>query len=117
VSCAVGAPLIASGEDYSHLALLLPPPASAAVQVKPVLQVRFAIVPVPQQSSPAAPQDSQFPVRHTIAELAQVPPLPPQHEVPRAPQAVQVPVLLLLSPVHSVPGEVQVRLFVVPQQG
>ena len=74
---------MASGCDYSHLALLVPPPppASGAVHLRVPVQVRFAIVPVPQQYSPAPPQDSHkalLPLpRHTCSP-EHVPPVPPQ---------------------------------------
>ena len=94
------------------------PPPSGRAQLRPASHVR----PV-QHSCPAAPQGSQVSGPAPTGDwqdrlsAAQVPPLPPQQASPWAPQAVQMPVLLFVSPVHSVPTAVQVRLLGVPQQG
>ena len=82
-----------------------------------MLQVRLPIVlPVPQQASPAAPQASQVPVRHTAPVAQAFAPLP-QQDLPTVPQAVQVPVLLLFAPVHSVFAATHSLLPLVPQHG
>jgi len=95
------------------------PPPSGRAQFRPVLQVRSPST--TQQGSPAAPQATQvsgsppLPCWQTRVAAAQ---LPFSQQVSfSAPQAVQMPVLLFVSPVHSVPTAVQERLPEVPQQG